>query len=119
MKEFSEGDLVWAWVGRGEPISGVVVRTGLATPWGTTDRLEVLIGDQLRELDGPRVWATREEAVRNPPMVLPSTGRIYPSMIARQMVQVQPMSQPTGLLFYLDHLARDEAPAGEGDDGEE
>lgn len=120
MGKFAEGDLIWAWVScvsRGGPISGVVIRAGLPTPWGTTDRYEVLVGDRMLELDEPRIWATREEAERNPHVVLPSTGRIYPSMIASQMVQVQPMSLPTGLLFYLDHLAQDDEPVGEGDDG--
>ena len=104
MGEFSEGALVWAWIGKGGPVPGVVTRANLATPWGTQDRCEVLIGDGLRELDGSRLWATREEAERNPPMVLPSTGRTFPSMFASQMVQVQPMPQPAGLLFYLDYL---------------
>jgi hypothetical protein len=107
MGEFSEGALVWAWIGKGGPVSGVVTRANLPTPWGTHDRCEVLIGEGLRELDGNQLWATREGAERNPPVVLPSTGRIYPSMIASQMVQVQPMSLPTGLLFYLDSQGSD------------
>jgi hypothetical protein len=102
MGKFADGDLVWAWVGKGGPGSGVVIRAGMPTPWGTQDRCEVLIGDRLRELDGCRLWATWEEAERNPPRVLPSTGRIYPSMIASQIVQAQPMSPPVALPFYLD-----------------
>ena len=28
--------------------------------------------------------------------------RVYPALIANDIVSVQPMSQPSGLLFYID-----------------
>jgi hypothetical protein len=36
-------------------------------------------------------------------IVFPAIRRVFPSMLANEIVSVQPMTAPTGLLFYLDH----------------
>lgn len=37
----------------------------------------------------------------------PLVRRIYPNLIAKNIVSIQPMSQPTGLVFYLDFKDED------------
>jgi len=34
--------------------------------------------------------------------VFPMIRRVYPSLIAKSLVSVQPMSAPTGAVFYMD-----------------
>ena len=46
----------------------------------------------------------------------PLIRRTYPSLIANQLVSIQPMSQPTGLAFFLDFVFKtDLAPVQAGD----
>jgi len=33
----------------------------------------------------------------------PAVRRVFPGLIANELVSVQPMSAPSGLLFYLDY----------------
>lgn len=47
---------------------------------------------------------------------LPLIRRIYPSLIANDLVSIQPISQPTGKIFYLDfEYASNVAPVAIGD----
>lgn len=34
----------------------------------------------------------------------PQVRRVFPSMIANQITSVQPMSLPSGLIFYIDYM---------------
>lgn len=46
----------------------------------------------------------------------PLIRRMYPSLIARELVSVQPMTMPTGKIFFLDFkFATDVAPVASGD----
>ena len=36
-------------------------------------------------------------------VAFPAIRRVFPNILANEIVSVQPMSLPTGLLFYLDH----------------
>lgn len=43
------------------------------------------------------------------PFVCSSTRRIFASMIANKIIDVQPMSIPAGLIFYLDYTCGGDA----------
>lgn len=46
----------------------------------------------------------------------PMIRRIYPNLIANQLVSTQPLSMPTGKVFYLDFVyGTDQAPVQKGD----
>jgi len=44
-----------------------------------------------------------EYKTRRLTLILPQAQQVFPSLIASEIVSVQPMSLPTGILFYLDY----------------
>lgn len=50
---------------------------------------------------------------------MPLVRRQHQQLIANQIVSVQPMSQPSGLIFYLDYQYGSGSKAGEKDDAGE
>lgn len=37
-------------------------------------------------------------------IAFPVVRRVFPSLVANDIVSVQPMSRPSGLLFYMDYM---------------
>ena len=95
---FNIGQLVWVWLKGEEPSSALVVKAD-EMMHGTY--YTVLVEEKLHFLHNSRVWAEKENATK--PFIFPGTKRIFPSLIANQMITVQPMSLPSALPFYLDY----------------
>lgn len=116
--KFKTGDLVWFWHGwiGGAARSGLVIEVGIGPSMGTSNtRYLVARGDLGPEWMHEGLLSVRPEDVE--PKNFPQ--RVYPSMIAQEIVQVQPM--PTGaLLFYFDEVAKrmEEALESVGKEGE-
>ena len=99
-RRFKAGDLVWFWNWHpGSARSGLVLEVGS----GSIQYL-VARGDLGPEwIHGSQLWDRPEDVQPS----FPSTRRVYPSMIAQEIVQVQPMPlNKSGLLFYLDEVEK-------------
>lgn len=78
-------------------VPGVLVRhkdwpkslgTALTRAWGPSDKpMQVLV-----------LWSVAPGL-----FTLPNVRRISPGLIANELVKVQPMTAPSGLIFYLDY----------------
>lgn len=106
-RRFKPGDLVWFWHGwiGGSVRSGLVIEEGQGLSSGPTAAFTYLVarGDLGPEWMHENVLSARPEDVE--PKQFPH--RIYPSMIAQEIVQVQPMPlNKSGLLFYLDEVEK-------------
>lgn len=102
MARYQPGELVWIWTAPDKLSIGTVIDGGLSTQEGLWT-YSILADGIIHSRHDYRVWTSRSEAEKHPPVTLPSTRRIYPSLIASHMIEVQPMTLPKGLLFYLDH----------------
>lgn len=75
-------------------------------------------------LDNAQRWALTETTTTQDVATFTTYGfplirRVYPNLIAQELVSVQPMTQPTALIFYLDFLygtARHGSSAGDRTD---
>lgn len=95
-QRFEPGDLVWFW--NGGTCSGLVIEAGSGSIQYLVARGDLGPG----WIHWSQLW-DRPEDVQ--PLLAPHARRVYPSMIAQEIVQVQPM--PTGaLLFYLDEVEK-------------
>lgn len=46
-------------------------------------------------------------ASKKPKQTFPALKRVYPSLLISDLVSVQPMSKPSGLIFYTDFVYDD------------
>lgn len=103
---FKPGDLVWFWYGwlAGSVRSGLVIETGQGLSDGRNAFTYLVSrGDLGPEWMHENLLSERPEDVE--PKQFPQ--RIYPSLIAQEIVQVQPMPlNKSGLLFYLDEVEK-------------
>lgn len=115
-RRFEPGDLVWFW--NGGTCSGLVIEEGPRLRTGPA-RFTYLVarGDLGPEWMHENLLSAQPEDVQ--PLLASQARRVYPSMIAQEIVQVQPM--PTGaLLFYFDEVEKrmEEALESVGKEGE-
>lgn len=116
-RRFEPGDLVWFW--NGGTCSGLVIEEGQGLSTGPSAFSYLVARGDLGAgwIHGSQLW-DRPEDVQ--PLLASQARRVYPSMIAQEIVQVQPM--PTGaLLFYLDEVEKrmEEALESVGKEGED
>lgn len=104
---FDVGKLVWVWIKGEEPTTGLVVE---ALEGGFYN---VLVEENIHKLSDDRIWNNKDECTKPPPS-FPNIRRIFSSLIANKIVNVQPMSLPSSLLFYLDYTF----PSGSKDEEE-
>jgi hypothetical protein len=90
---FNVGQLVWVWIKTEEPSSALIVE---ALEGGYYN---VLVEEQIVKVHNQRVWTEKENAT--PPLLV--GRRLIPGLIANQIINIQPMPLPSGLLFYLDY----------------
>jgi hypothetical protein len=69
---------------------------------------EVLVNEQVKEVHGSQIFKSGTATRPNPPITMPTMKRVWPSLIANDIVSVQPMTLPSGLLFYLDYTLGEE-----------
>ena len=91
---FNIGQLVWVWIKGEEPSSALIVE---ALEGGYYN---VLVEEQIVKVHNHRVWTEKENAI--PPLLV--GRRLLPGVIANQIINIQPMPLPSGLLFYLDYI---------------
>ncbi len=103
---FDVGKLVWVWIKGEEPTTGLVVE---ALEGGFYN---VLVEENIHKLSDDRIWNNKDECIKPPPFF--PVRRIFSSLIANEIVNVQPMSLPSSLLFYLDYTF----PSGSKDEEE-
>jgi hypothetical protein len=94
---FNVGQLVWVWIKGEEPSTALVVEVAHSVTIGTY--YNVLIEEQIIAVHPHRIWLEKENAV--PPLMV--GRRLFPGLIANQIITVQPMSLPSALPFYLDY----------------
>jgi hypothetical protein len=116
-RRFNPGDLVWFW--NGGTCSGLVIESGLGLSTGSSAFSYLVARGDLGPgwIHGSQLW-DRPEDVQ--PLLASHAMRVYPSLIAQEIVQVQPM--PTGaLLFYFDEMEKrmEEALENVGKEGKE
>ncbi len=92
----------WENTGLLEGISDDNVRNGMAR------LLENQAKELLREASSMRAGDVEGFAA----VAFPLVRRVFGNLIANDLVSVQPMSLPSGLIFFLDFLTSDEAGAG-------
>jgi hypothetical protein len=93
---FDIGKLVWVWIKGEEPTTGLVVEVLEGGFYN------VLVEEQIHKLSDDRIWNNKHECIKPPPF-FPGMRRIFPGLIANDMITVQPMTGPTALTFYLDY----------------
>jgi len=99
MKKYKVGQTVWVWqASEPEPEIALVLSED-------PEECLLLIGIRALKKHKSAIWLNKSEAKR--PLVLPNARRVYPGMITSQIVQVQPMNLPSGLLFGLDNIDKD------------
>jgi hypothetical protein len=93
---FNVGQLVWVWIKGEEPSTALVVEDLEGGFYN------VLFEEQIHKLSDDYIWTKKDDCVKPPP-VFPHIRRLFPGLIANQMITVQPMSVPSALPFYLDY----------------
>ena len=93
---FDIGKLVWVWIKGEQPTTGLVVEVLEGGFYN------VLIEEQIYKLSDDRIWNNKEECIKPPPF-FPIVRRMFPGLIANDIITVQPMTGPTALTFYLDY----------------
>lgn len=109
---FKPGDLVWFW--SGGTCSGLVIEAGQGLSTGPSAFSYLVARGDLGPgwIHESQLW-DRPEDVQ--PLLASQARRVYPSMIAQEIVQVQPMPlNKSGLLFYLDEVEK-RMKEGEGE----
>ena len=74
----------------------------------TSPNWEVLVDEQVKEVHGSQIFKSGTATRPNSPITMPTMKRVWPSLIANDIVSVQPMTLPSGLLFYLDYTFGEE-----------
>lgn len=93
---FNVGQLVWVWLKGEEPSSALIIEDLEGGYYN------LLIEEQIYKLPDNLIWTKKEDCVKPPPF-FPKPIRLYPGLIANQMITVQPMTLPSALPFYLDY----------------
>ena len=93
---FNTGQLVWVWLKGEEPSTALVVEVLEGGYYN------LLIEEQIYKLSDDYIWTKKDDCVKPPP-VFPHIRRLFPGLIANQIINIQPMPLPSGLLFYLDY----------------
>jgi len=92
---FNVGQLVWVWIKTEEPSSALIVE---ALEGGYYN---VLVEEQIHKLSDDRIWNKKDDCIK--PLFFPHVRRLFPGLIANQIMTVQPMTLPSALPFYLDY----------------
>ena len=69
---------------------------------------EVLVDGQVKEVHARQIFRPGTATAPMPPFTMPTMKRVWPSLIANDLISIQPMSLPPALLFYLDYTFGEE-----------
>lgn len=64
---------------------------------------EVLIDGGVKEVDAGQIFRTGTATRPAPPITFPTMKKVWPSLIANEIVKVQPMTMPVSNIFYMDY----------------
>lgn len=99
-KSTTVGDLVWYWP-RFEPEPFQVMVLELPSE---KQNVKILAKDQIKHIPISFLWIKKEDAVKGGPVFyIPIVKKVFPTLIANEIVSVQPMTMPAGLTFFLDY----------------
>jgi len=93
---FNVGQLVWVWIKGGEPVTALIVEDLQGGFYN------LLVNEQIHRLPDDRIWLNKDECIE-PPRWSHYVQRLFPGLIANQIITVQPMTTPSALPFYLDY----------------
>ena len=104
------GELVRIWPSDyDQPVSGVIVEAssiGSDNEPNPTYRYRIHTADGEMSCYRDEVFVDEEEPIKSKwsfsKFALPLIKRVFPSMIAQQFISVQPMTAPSGLIFFMD-----------------
>ena len=71
---------------------------------------EVLVDGQVKEIYAGKIFRPGTATRPAPPLTFPTLKRVWPSLIANEIVSVQPMTMPVSNIFYMDYKFGDEKP---------
>ena len=69
---------------------------------------EVLVDGQVKGVHAGQIFRPGTATRPAPPITFPTMKRVWSSLIANDIVSVQPMTMPTGLIFYMDYKLGEE-----------
>ena len=69
---------------------------------------EVLVDGQVKGVHAGQIFRPGTATRPTPPITFPTMKKAWPSLIANDIVSVQPMTMPTGLIFYMDYKLGEE-----------
>jgi hypothetical protein len=64
---------------------------------------EVLVDGQTKQVHGGQIFKSGTATRPNPPITFPTMKRVWSSLIANDIVSVQPMTMPVSSIFYMDY----------------
>jgi len=78
--------------------------TVIPTSAGTNfKRWKVLVDGQVKDVYAGQIFRSGTATRPEPPFTMPTTKRVWPSLIANDIVSVQPMTMPTSSIFHMDY----------------
>ncbi len=99
-KSTTVGDFVWYWP-RFEPEPFQVMVLELPSE---KQNVKILARDQIKHIHISFLWIKKEDAVKGGPVIhMPIVKKVFPSLLAMEIVSVQPMTMPAGLTTFLDY----------------
>lgn len=101
--EIIEGGLYEVWLHHDweepKPCVGVIP---IATD-ATSPNWEVLVDGAIQGVHAGQIFRTGTATRPDPPITFPKVKKVAAPLFANEIVNVQPMTMPTGNLFYMDY----------------
>ena len=97
-----EGEIYEVWLEHSwDGPKACVAVSRIATDKGSPD-WEILVDGQVRRVFADRVFS-QGTATRPPTFMFPKVRKVGYSQFAQEIISVQPMTAPSGLIFYQDY----------------
>ena len=102
LRKFKVKDLVKTWVDDG-PAFGIVIEIHR---FDSGTNYDILVNGEIHRRPANYVVKPDEECpqfLSFSGITMPNLKRVYPTLMANEMLSVQPMTMPSGLIQYIDH----------------
>jgi len=103
LRKFKVKDLVKTWVGDG-PAFGIVIEIQHD---GVGSNYDILVNGEIHSRPANYVVKPDEECptyLAPGSFTLPFVQNRYPALLENELVSIQPMTMPSGNIFYLNHV---------------
>lgn len=102
MRSIALGEIVKIWPAKYEEFAyGVLVKIDIRLE--SEDSYSVYANGEYFQLPRKQIFVDEEKPGRTLDTFFPNVTRVFPPLIVNELVSVQPMTGPTGQLFYLDY----------------